>query len=425
MAAEFDKLNILKLLPRRVIKASHSAQSSVVVVYGLSIASAGMPSADDGGGTTSRFDAWARAQIVALAGEGVPYKDIIQKVRKKDGTKTNRKTIGDIVRRSANDPDWRGEDSSAGGRPRILTKTQETQVFNLVIKWRGKSVVTIAFCKQWLNFLRDVCDNTIARSLHRAGLKWMRRPAKRKLTKDHKEDRVVYCEWLKKQPASRLKLYAFTDGTTFYLARDQSQLVDKKQAALGKMVWRMANGKDGLHDDNIGPSLYAKAQGLPVKIWGFFAAGRLEYIVLPMDGAKTTNMNGTRYNILVKQKFATWRRQCFGSESPIHLVQDHEKCLWQERNKEAIKKAGLVLEESFPVNSPDLNVIENWWHRLRQRLEDNAPEGFEDRQQFLQRLRRTVTWMNDNLQDEALACIASFKRRAAEVADLGGARCRK
>ena len=72
-------------------------------------------------------------------------------------------------------------------------------------------------------------------------------------------------------------------GCAWYLARSEAELGDKNRAALGKMVWRMANGKDGLLDDNVGPSLYAKAQGNPVKIWGFLANGRLEYWVLPED----------------------------------------------------------------------------------------------------------------------------------------------
>ena len=56
-------------------------------------------------------------------------------------------------------------------------------------------------------------------------------------------------------------------------------------------------GQDGLFDENVGPSLYAKAQGMPVKIWGFLGNGRLEYYVLAEDvdekGRKrTTNMAG-------------------------------------------------------------------------------------------------------------------------------------
>ena len=77
----------------------------------------------------------------------------------------------------------------------------------------------------------------------------------------------------------------------------------------GKYVWRMANGKDGLWEANVGPSCYAKSQGLPVKIWGMFARGRLHYVVLPKDGpTKTAHMNGARYNKVVQTHFSKWRR---------------------------------------------------------------------------------------------------------------------
>jgi len=55
--------------------------------------------------------------------------------------------------------------------------------------------------------------------------------------------------------------------------------------------------------------------------------GGLEYFVLPMDGKKTTNMNGQRYNDLVKGKFAAWRRSLFPRAKRVHLVKDHERCL--------------------------------------------------------------------------------------------------
>ena len=41
----------------------------------------------------------------------------------------------------------------------------------------------------------------------------------------------------------------------------------------------MSSGKDGLFTDNVGPSLYAHAQGRPVKIWGMMANDKLCYFV--------------------------------------------------------------------------------------------------------------------------------------------------
>ena len=200
---------------------------------------------------------------------------------------------------------------------------------------------------------------------------------------------------------------------------------------MGKFVWRMASGKDGLHDDNIGASLYAKAQGKPVKIWGFLCNGRLEYYVLPEDvdekgRKKTTNMNIWTYNWLIESKFATWRRNCCGDDKPVHLVQDHEKCLWNPMNISALAAAGCPVLQNFPISSPDLNAIEGWWYRLRQRLEETAPNELEKRPDFLVRLRRTVNWMNANWSHDALYLATNQKERAREILspDINGSRCR-
>ena len=153
----------------------------------------------------------------------------------------------------------------------------------------------------------------------------------------------------------------------------------------------MASGADGLYDDNVGPSLYAKAQGLPVKIWGFFSNGHLLYYVLPAE----THMNGERYAHLVATKFAEWRRSCFADDRPVHLVQDHERCLWQARCLDALRRAGRDVVKNHPKHSPDLNAIEGRWHVLRQRLDVTAPTEIETRAEFLSRLRRAVAWLNE------------------------------
>ena len=199
----------------------------------------------------------------------------------------------------------------------------------------------------------------------------------------------------------------------------------------------MASGKDGLHDDNIGPSLYAKAQGRPVKIWGLFGNGGLKYYVLPIDKSKkakkgkkrkqegTTHMTGPRYHHLLQQHFPQWRRKLFGGARGVRLVQDHERCLWTEQNREAIEAAGFRLVANFPTHSPDLNAIEGWWARLRQRLDHTAPEGVESRREFLVRLRRVVSWMNENWRDDALHLATNQKERARAVLhEVHGARTR-
>ena len=76
----------------------------------------------------------------------------------------------------------------------------------------------------------------------------------------------------------------------------------------------------------------------------FLEEGRLEHDVLPLDfERRAANMNGAGYNTLETKKFDIWRRRCFRGREKARLAQDHERRLWQDRNRQALKKAGLTL----------------------------------------------------------------------------------
>eukprot|EP00959_Pyramimonas_sp_CCMP1952_P037604 787545-Pyramimonas_sp.AAC.1 len=98
-------------------------------------------------------------------------------------------------------------------------------------------------------------------------------------------------------------------------------------------------------------------------------------------------MNGETYHRLVTSKFSGWQRLCFGDDKPCRLVQDHEKCLWQDHNLQALRQAGCAAIDDDPKSSADLNAIEEAWNMIRQRLEDTEPEAFADRPAFVARLR--------------------------------------
>jgi len=290
-------------------------------------------------------------------------------------------SIDVVIAKAKAEPSWRGEETGHTGRPKALSPKDIKRVVNLVFKERGRARVTIAFCKKRLPFLRRVANSTVSLALCDAGLAWLSRRMKSFVPPTSKITRLAYSHWLLARHQATLARFAYTDGTTFYLARCSVENTDKRRAALGKRVWRMSNGKDGLWSDNVGPSLYAKGQGLPVKVWGFFGNGRLEYYVLPADPereGRTTNMNGDRYEWLVNRKMAGWRAACFGDDEPVHFVQDHERCLWQERNLVALRRAGCLVVSMYPKHSPDMNAIEGWWKVLRGRLADTEPPDFED-----------------------------------------------
>ena len=372
-----------------------------------------------GGQSYARLDAFTRGVIWGLALVSTPRDKICELVTKKDGTAPTKRAVDDVIAKKRDKPEWHGEDAH-GGRRKTLTEDQQKQLVDLVFAERGRAKVTVKFCKRRLKFLRRVSRQTVERALQHAGLRWLRRRPKTLVPAESKAARMEYAAWLQTRRQSTLDRFAYTDGTTFYLARSEAEFTDKRRLALGKHVWRMAGGKDGLWDANVGPSLYAKGQGLPVKIWGFFGNGRLEYYVLPKDGRKTTNMNGDTYEWLVNCRFAQWRRACFGDGAPVHLVQDHEACLWQDRNLRALRSAGCVVVQRYPKHSPDLNAIEGWWRVLRDRMELAAPAEHETREAFIVRLRRTVRWLNSNRWGDALALCTNQKKRAADVLALQG-----
>ena len=52
---------------------------------------------------------------------GTAAADIVTLVKKKDGTNPGLDAVKKIAAKRKKDPDWRGEDSAAGGRPKELT----------------------------------------------------------------------------------------------------------------------------------------------------------------------------------------------------------------------------------------------------------------------------------------------------------------
>lgn len=380
--------------------------------------------------TYARLDDFTRGIIIGMRMAGAERQEICDRVRKTDGSSPSIGAVDAVLHTVGKRSVGQGGPicppirKKRAGRARKLTKQQEKRLVNLVFRERGKAKVTAKYCKKVLPFLRVLHQRSVCNYLQRAGLAWLTRRKKTAVPPDWRKRRLEHCDWILSRRAETLKRWAYTDGTTFYLARGPAESVGKQRAALGPHVWRMASGKDGLWDANVGPSLYAKSQGKPVKIWGFFAGGRLEYHVLPADDSgRTTNMNGTRYKRLVQTRFGQWRRKCLPGVNRVILIQDGERCLWKPDCLDALRDAGCDVLHDRPKYSPDLNAIEGWWAQLRRRLETTSPTGIEKRSAFVKRLRRTVTWMNINMRREARILCTNQKTRARAIKATRGALC--
>lgn len=376
--------------------------------------------------TFARLSAFMRGKVVGMAEAGMRGAVIANKVFKKDGKHPTVAAVRKLIARAAADTKWQGVQPGGPGRPRTFTASQRTRLVRLVFKYRGQKCVTTKFCRQHLPFLREASRFVVADELKAAGLAWLRRRRKVWIPEEKREARMAYGKSMMKRRARTLKSFAYTDGTTVYLARDDVEEGDQRRRRLGAHVWKMSSGSDGLFSDNVGPSLYAANQGRPVKIWGFFANGRLMYYILPADGKSTVHMNGPIFRAMMTRYANKWKKACFGSCVPLHipLVQDHERCLWQEKSLKTLRQHGLSVEKSFPKSSPDLNAIEGVWAMLRKRLDESAPLRRETRDQFVIRLRRQVCNMNKTDKQILKRLCTNQKERAKDVARLMGARTR-
>jgi len=224
----------------------------------------------------ARFTPFLRGRIIGQAEAGEARKNIRKSIRKKDGKCAGMRAIDALIARGR-DKNYNGEDSKAGGRPRELTEQEEALLKKLIIDEVGLARVTIQYCKKRLKFLRRLSREGVRLALHRVGLAWRLRRAKTAIPKKHVAARIKYCKWVLRQPQADLNRWTYVDGTSFYLARTAEEAQDKQRASLGRSCWRMENGQDSLEDRNVGPSCYAKAQGQPIKIWGFLCDGRCAF----------------------------------------------------------------------------------------------------------------------------------------------------
>ena len=352
-----------------------------------------------------QFSPFEIGQIKAHVHHGLTAAAIARILVKRDGkSHWSDKAVQVQVAKLRRNPKWRGERQEGSRRPRKTTLSQDRQIVSLLMKKRGKKKVTVQFLKQRFHWARSLSNTAVEERLHAAGLAYLRRRRKSLVPEKYIIPRIHYSEAIKRKHQSTLDQWAYSDGTVVYLDRDLQEHESTQQAALGSHIWKMADGSDAMYKDCIGPSSYAKAQGLPVRIWGLLVPGRLNIHIL--DEGEV--MNRYLYAELIEEYFPEWLGHC------CYLVQDFEKCLHCEEPLAALKDIGVELVEGYPKCSQDFNAIENAWKLLRERLYDTLPKSLETREQFIRRLRAAVAWLNLRKRDELWYLATNQKERATD-----------
>ena len=354
-------------------------------------------------------------QIIALHREGYSHRQIADRVtRGRDQPGPKLSAVGEAVRRLDADPSWTGSRTPGSGRKRKTTCTEDAAFAKITRLHRGARKVNSSSLQALAPTLRKISKRTVRRRLRETGLRYLRRRRKTVIPAASVAARLVWAVWVKAQRPAYLRRWVFTDGCCFYLSRTVAEHACASRAALGIYVWRESAAKDALFKDCVGPSVYAKGQGTPVRIWGLLYRGRLHIRILPHRAV----MNRKVYSRIIKGDFARWLR---GARMPI-LVQDHERALWCGEPRAALRDTGIELAERHPKHSADLSPIENVWALLRARLDDTLPAATEGRDVFLSRLRAAVHWLNRNRRGAMLKLAGNMKQRAHDVQECDGHR---
>lgn len=201
---------------------------------------------------------------------------------KADGkTRFSEQAILDCTNKLRTNPSWRGERAAGSGAPRKTSPKQDKKVIKWVLKNRGKEKVTVDRLKRQFRFLRKFSDSLVEDRLHDADLAWLRRRLKSIVAKGYLQERLDYCRAVKRKQASTLLKWCYTDGTTSFLDRTETESENSQQTALGSYVWRRSDNRDALCEECVGPSAYSKGQGVPVRVWGMLALGTLHVHIEP------------------------------------------------------------------------------------------------------------------------------------------------
>jgi hypothetical protein len=344
-------------------------------------------------------------QIKAHMEHGLGCTTISTKIFKADGkTNFSENAIWEAMAKLKKNKGWRGEREVGSGAPRQTTAKLDKQIIKWVLAERGKQKVTVPAVRKQFPVLRKFDDSLVYDRLEDAELTYLRRRRKAIAGKTYYRQRVRYCQGVKRKHQATLEKWAYTDGTTYFLDRNDGERDNSLRRALGTHVWRRSDNSDAMWEECLGPSAYSKGQGKPVRVWGMLACGVIHIEILDEGEA----MDTTLYVELIEDKFENWMGNC------EYLVCDFEGCIRGQPAVNALQKVGLTLVEDYPVSSQDFNAMENVWFILKQRLDESMPVCLESRENFTKRLKAAVSWANKSRSDQLCHLSTNQKERAAD-----------
>ena len=230
------------------------------------------------------------------------------------------------------------------------------------------------------------------RLLEKYGISSRKAAKKPLLSPKNVRDRIQFCKKYKAWTFDQWKNVLFSDESTF------SQF-----HAITRRVWRQARQR------------YNKRFKIPVvkrapttMVWGAIAAaGTGPLWFMPPN----TTINGQVYLNILQEKLPLY----MPSLRCTTLQQDGAPCHKAKSVTKWLHDHNITLLGPWPGNSPDLNVIENWWNVVKNKVAQQRPKSAADLKEKIQRV-----WEESISSEYCMALVKSMPLRIAAVLRNGG-----
>jgi hypothetical protein len=191
--------------------------------------------------------------------------------------------------------------------------------------------------------------------LFTVGLKSYRPARKPKLSPKNIKDRLTFCKKYQDWTAEQWEKVMFCDESTFTQFYSFCRHVRRPSGKRHEPKYVIPTVK----------------QAPKVMVWGAVSgAGHAGIWIMPNN----TTINGTVYVKVLKEKLPIF----FQIQNITHFQHDGAPCQGTTAVKNWLKEERILLLGPWPGNSPDLNIIENVWTIMKQKIAAQNPTSEAD-----------------------------------------------
>lgn len=282
------------------------------------------------------------------------------------------------------------------GRPRVTNARMDSTIKRIVQR-SPRASSSLVRARLPGNDDSKPSTQTIRRRLFGSGLKSYRPAKKPHLSKKNIMDRLAFCRKYSTWSAEQWEKVLFSDESTFTQFYSFCRHVRRPVGQRFNPRYTVATVK----------------QAPKVMVWGCVsgAGGRGGLWVMP----KNTTINGTVYLNILKEKVNNFI-QIHGA---THFQHDGAPCHNTKIVKDWLAAQEITVIGPWPGNSPDLNIIENVWKIMKNKVSALNPSSEEKLIECIKKV-----WVSDISIDVCRRLAHTMPNRIREVLKNKGYHCK-